>query len=132
MKRDKQISQLAKKLVILSKDSEGFITGSKVDQVLSGLKQVQPRRYLALLRCYLEHIRREIALQTAEVTAPSAISEDALKAIEQHYSTIYGRSIRARSITEASLIAGVRVRVGDDLYDASIAGQLSRIAHQVN
>ena len=132
MKRDKQISQLAKKLVILSKDSEGFITGSKVDQVLSGLKQVQPRRYLALLRCYLEHIRREIALQTAEVTAPSAISEDALKAIEQHYSTIYGRSIRARSITEESLIAGVRVRVGDDLYDASIAGQLSRIAHQVN
>ena len=132
MKRDKQISQLAKKLVILSKDSEGIITGSKVDQVLSGLKQVQPRRYLALLRCYLEHIRHEIALQTAEVTAPSAISEDALKAIEQHYSTIYGRSIRARSITEESLIAGVRVRVGDDLYDASIAGQLSRIAHQVN
>ena len=130
MKRDKQISQLAKKLVILSKDSEGIITGSKVDQVLSGLKQVQPRRYLALLRCYLEYIRREIALQTAEVSAPSALSEEALKAIEQHYSTIYGRSIRARSITEKSLIAGVRVRVGDDLYDASIAGQLSRLAHQ--
>ena len=132
MKRDKQISQLAKKLVVLSKDSEGIITSSTVDQVLSGLKQVQPRRYLALLRCYLEHIRREIALQTAEVSAPSALSEEALKAIEQHYSTIYGRSIRARSITEESLIAGVRVRVGDDLYDASIAGQLSRIAHQVN
>ena len=84
MKRDKQISQLAKKLVILSKDSEGIITGSTVDQVLSGLKQVQPRRYLALLKCYLEHIRREIALQTAEVSAPSALSEEALKAIEQH------------------------------------------------
>ena len=132
MKRDKQTSQLAKKLVALSKDSEGIITGSKVDQVLSGLKQVQPRHYLSLLKCYLEHIRRELALQTAEVSAPSALSEEALKAIEQHYSTIYGRSIRARSITEASLIAGVRVRVGDDLYDASIAGQLSRIAHHVN
>lgn len=132
MKRDKQISQLAKKLVVLSKDSEGIITSSTVDQVLSGLKQVQPRRYLALLRCYLEHIRREIALQTAEVSAPSALSEEALKAIEQHYSIIYGRSIRARSITEESLIAGVRVRVGDDLYDASIAGLLSRIAQQVN
>ncbi|PDH29295.1 MAG: hypothetical protein CNC89_03165 [Puniceicoccaceae bacterium MED-G31] len=132
MKRDKQISQLAKKLVVLSKDSEGIITGSTVDQVLSGLKQVQPRRYLTLLKCYLEHVRREIALQTAEVSAPSALSEEALKAIEQHYSTIYGRSIRARSITEESLIAGVRVRIGDDLYDASIAGQLSRLAHQVN
>lgn len=132
MKRDKQISQLAKKLVVLSKDSEGIITSSTVEQVLSGLKQVKPRRYLALLRCYLEHIRREIALQTAEVAAPSALSEETLKAIEQHYSIIYGRSIRARSITEESLIAGVRVRVGDDLYDASIAGQLGRIAHQVN
>ncbi len=132
MKRDKQISQLAKKLVALSKDSEGIISGSTVDQVLSGLKQVQPRRYLTLLKCYLEHVRREIALQTAEVSAPSALSEEALKAIEQHYSTIYARSIRARSITEESLIAGVRVRIGDDLYDASIAGQLSRLAHQVN
>ena len=130
MKRDKQISQLAV-LVALSKDSEGIITGSTVYQVLSGLKQVQPRRYLALLKC-LEHIRREIALQTAEVSAPSALSEEAPKAIEQHYSTFYGRSIRARSITKKSLIAGVRVRVGDDLYDASIAGQLRRIAHQVN
>ena len=129
MKRDKQISQLAKKLVALSKDSEGIITGSTVDQVLSGLKELQPHRYLALLKSYLAHIRREIALQTAEVSAPSALSEEALKAIEQHYSTIYGRSIRARSITEKSLIAGVRVRVGDDLYDASIAGQLSRIAY---
>jgi F-type H+-transporting ATPase subunit delta len=132
MKRDKKITQFAKKLVELSKDSEGVVTRGKVDEVLAGLKQAQPRHYLLLLKSYLEYMRRAIALQTAAVAAPAALSEDALHAIEAHFSQVYGRAITATTRTDASLIAGVRVRVGDDLYDASIAGRLNRLAEQVN
>ena len=131
MKRDQKITRLAKKLVELSKD-DGVVTEAKVGEVLAGLKQVQHRHHLAVLKAFLNYLRREIALQTAVVSMPGALSDDALKAIEATYSKMYGRPVSAVTQQDTSLIAGVRVRVGDDVYDASVAGHLQRLAENVN
>lgn len=131
MKRDQKITRLAKKLVELSKD-KGVVTEAKVTEVLVGLKQVQHRHHLTVLKTFLSYLRREIALQTAVVMTPGALSDDALKAIEATYTKIYNRPVSAVIQQEASLIAGVRVRVGDDVYDASVAGRLQRLAENVS
>jgi F-type H+-transporting ATPase subunit delta len=131
MKRDQKITRLAKKLVELSKD-DGVVTNAKVGEVLAGLKQVQHRHYLTVLKTFLNYIRREVALQTAVVSTPGALSDDALKAIEATYSKMYGRPVSAVTQQDTSLIAGVRVRVGDDVYDASVAGHLQRLAENVS
>ena len=131
MKRDQKINKLAKKLVELSKDS-GVVTESKVAEVLAGLQQVQHRHHLAVLKTFLNHLRREVALQTAVVSTPTGLSDDAIKAIEVQFSKLYNRSVNAVTQPDTSLIAGVRVRVGDDVYDASVAGSLQRLAESVN
>ena len=131
MKRDQKITRLAKKLVELSKDN-GVVTEAKVGEVLAGLKQVQHRHHLTVLKTFLNYLRREIALQTAVVSTPGALSDDALKAIEATYTKMYGRPVSAVTQQDPSLIAGVRVRVGDDVYDASVAGRLQRLAENVN
>ncbi|MEZ7843549.1 MAG: F0F1 ATP synthase subunit delta [Opitutales bacterium] len=130
MKRDQKITRLAKKLVELSKDN-GVVTEAKVGEVLAGLKQVQHRHHLTVLKTFLNYLRREIALQTAVVSTPAALSDEALKAIEATYSKMYGRPVTAVTKQDTSLIAGVRVRVGDDVYDASVAGRLQRLAENV-
>ena len=131
MKRDQKITRLAKKLVELSKDN-GVVTEAKVGEVLAGLKQVQHRHHLTVLKTFLNYLRREIALQTAVVSTPAALSDEALKAIEATYSKMYGRPVTAVTKQDTSLIAGVRVRVGDDVYDASVAGRLQRLAENVS
>ena len=127
MKRDKKIIQLAKKLVELSKE-DGLVTEARVDEVLAGLKQIRHRSYLIILKTFLVRLRRELALQTAVVSTPNLLSEETLEKISAKYSAIYGRTISAEVQEDTSLIAGVRVRVGDDLYDASVAGRLQRLA----
>lgn len=131
MKRDQKITRLAKKLIELSKDN-GVVTEAKVGEVLAGLKQVQHRHHLTVLKTFLNYLRREIALQTAVVSTPGALSDDALKAIEATYTKMYGRPVSAVTQQDPSLIAGVRVRVGDDVYDASVAGRLQRLAENVS
>ena len=128
MKRDQKIIKLAKKLVELSKDN-GVVTESKVVEVLSGLQQVQHRHHLTVLKTFLNYLGREVALQTAVVSTPS---DDALGAIEAQFSRLYNRPVNAVTQQDTSLIAGVRVRVGDDVYDASVAGRLQRLAESVN
>jgi F-type H+-transporting ATPase subunit delta len=48
------------------------------------------------------------------------------------FSKLYNRPVSAVTKQDTSLIAGVRVRVGDDVYDASVAGRLQRLAESVN
>lgn len=132
MKRDKKITQLAKKLVELSKDEQGVVTEAKVGEVLAGLKQVAVRHHLSVLKAYLNYLRREIALQTAVVSTPDSLSSETLQAIAAKYTAIYGRPVSAVVKSDPSLIAGVRVRVGDDVYDASVAGRLQRLAENVH
>ena len=127
MKRDKKITQLVKKLVELSKE-DGLVTEARVVEVLAGLKQFRHRSYLIILKTFLVRLRRELALQTAVVSTPNSLSEETLEKISAKYSAIYGRTISAEVEEDTSLIAGVRVRVGDDLYDASVAGRLQRLA----
>jgi len=43
----------------------------------------------------------------------------------------YGRSITGVARRNDALIAGVRVRVGDDVYESSVAGQLAALASAV-
>ena len=131
MTRDKKVLSFAKKLVELSRDN-GVVTEAKVSEVLAGIKQVKPRHELLVLKTYLHFIKKAVAEQTAVVATPGALSADALTAIESNFSNVYGRPITAITTEDASLIAGVRVRVGDDVYDASVAGRLKRIAESVN
>lgn len=127
MKHDKKITRLAKKLVELSKEN-GVVTEAMVSEVLTGLKQIKHRNYLIILKTYLVRLRRELALQTAVVSTPNLLSDNTLEEISAKYSLVYRRPIIAEVEKDNSLIAGVRVRVGDDLYDASLAGRLQRLA----
>lgn len=131
MKRDKKVLQFAKRLVELSRDG-GVITEPKVAEVLAGIKKIKPRHELLLLKSYLGYIRKAVAEQTAVVSTPGALSPDTLSAIESNFTQVYGRPISAVTARDASLIAGVRIRIGDDVYDASVAGRLKRFAESVH
>lgn len=131
MTRDKKILRFAKNLVELSRE-DGVVTEARVGDVLNGLKPAKIRHKLILLKTYLYFIRRAVGEQTAVVATPGALGPDALAAIEANFSKVYNRPITAVTTPDASLIAGVRIRIGDDVYDASIAGRLKRLAENVH
>ncbi|MFP4202839.1 MAG: FoF1 ATP synthase subunit delta [Opitutales bacterium] len=131
MTRDKKIIRFAKRLVACSK-TDGVVTSENVNEVLDGLRQKKFRHHAGILNLYLKYIRREIARQTAVVATPVELSESVTETIGAGFSKTYGRPIQAVSQNDPSLIAGLRVRIGDDLYDASVAGRLKRLAENVH
>lgn len=131
MTRDKKVLRFTKKLVELSSEG-GVVTEARVSEVLAGLKQATIRHKGIVLKTYLRYIRKAVAEQTAVVATPAALSAEALTAIASNFSKVYDRSITATTTVDESLIAGVRIRIGDDVYDASVAGRLKRLAESVN
>lgn len=127
MPSSKPSQQLARQLCELSL-ADGQISAERVAAVLAHLRQHPPRQPLAVLKRYHRLVARQLARNQARVEHAGAITGDILGALAQTLSRKYGRPITASAQPNPALIAGLRVRVGDDLYEASIASQLATLA----
>ena len=126
MTRDKQIKTYAKSLLKLCFDN-GEFSEERVGAVLQVLEKNPPRNYASVLKALLKLVERELADRTAEVEYAGSLSDAAIHSIQSKLSTAYGRSISIKSRENDALIAGVRVRIGCDVYESSIAGALREL-----
>ena len=120
----------AQKLVELS-TKDGLVTSAAVDEVLGGLREMKLRDHKAVLKAYLELVKRAVREQTITVEYAGELSSDALAKIVAKYEAQYDRKLETVTQKVPELIAGVRVSVADDVFDASVAGRLEALAAQV-
>ena len=106
----------------------GVVQPERVNAVLRALVATRkPHELRPLLRGYFAAIRREIAKGEARVQYAGALTDADKAALAASFSQAYGRPVSVVATPNPTLIAGVRVRVGDDAYDASAAGRLARL-----
>lgn len=72
-------------------------------------------------------INERLGFAEAEVTSVRELQSDERAALEQKISAVTGKQIRARYRQDASLLGGVRVKVGSTIYDGSVRGELERM-----
>lgn len=125
MKKEDQI--LARQLLSISLEG-GVLSAEKVTGVLAYLEKHPPAHPLAVLRAYLRLVKVEVAKGLAVVEHAGPIADSLVKAIESGMTQRYGRPVRTVTKPTPSLLAGVRVRVGDDVYESSVANQLSNLS----
>lgn len=67
---------------------------------------------------------------TVEATVMSAfaLSDDELKALIQRLESKYKRQVKAQVKVDPELIGGVKVEIGDEVWDASVRAQLDAMA----
>lgn len=124
MTASSRIRELANKLVQLSLDEEGRVVEEKVHEVLESLRANPPREHKQLLRSYMQRIKRELAKGVAVVEHAGKPAAEAIESLKQELSRQYGRSIEVELCENPDLLVGIRVRVGDDVYEDSAATRL--------
>lgn len=125
-KKDKQIKEYAKQLLKLSMDGDD-LSVERVEGVLAVLEKNPPRHYASILKAYLKLAEREVARSTAVISYAGSVSASAVETIRSQLSSKYGRSIAAQTQRDDSLIAGVKVVVDCDVYDASASAALKEL-----
>jgi F-type H+-transporting ATPase subunit delta len=127
---NKQIQQLARQFYKLS-FANGVISSEQVRGVLEYIEKHRPAHSMAVLKAYQRLVAAEVARGQAVVEHAGPIASGALDAIASALMNKYGRPVTALAKRNDSLLAGVRVRIGDDLYESSVAGQLAELAQTV-
>ena len=130
MAANKKTKLLAKRLFKLS-FANGQISAEQVAGVLGYIEKAAPRHPLALLKLYHRAIATEVAKSRAVVEHAGPISDATLRLIEVAMTQKYSRPVTASARPNPKLLAGLRVRVGSDLYESTVAGQLATLSSAV-
>jgi F-type H+-transporting ATPase subunit delta len=129
MASQKTIRRNARALFKMSFDpATGQLSGERISGILKALEGHQPPSYESLLRAYHRFISAEVARGQARIEHAGPITQEDVSSITASLSKRYGRPITAITTPNPELIAGLRIRVGDDVHDLSVAGTLAAIS----
>lgn len=126
MKISKEARHVARSLY---RDSltDGRLDENKVRTITSGLVAAKPRELIAILKTYERLVRLEIERNTARVESAVTLDGALQQQITAQLQQIYRRPIAAEFGVNPELIGGVRVRVGSDVWDGSVANRLREL-----
>ncbi|SDS96801.1 ATP synthase F1 subcomplex delta subunit [Paenibacillaceae bacterium GAS479] len=96
---------------------------------------IERGRYSALSSVYEAYSRiADEASGESRATIFTALPLQAaeLSKVVQQFSVISGKRIIGEQVVDSSLIGGVKVRIGDKIYDGSLSGKLERLSKQMN
>ena len=99
--------------------------------MLAYLEKNLPSNPVMVLKAYQRLISAEVAKSVALVEHAGAINDAMLASIAAAMTKKYGRPVTAQAKPSPALLAGIRIHVGDDIYECSVAGQLTSLASAV-
>ena len=126
----KQAQQLARQLFKLSM-ADGVVSAERVGGILAWVEKHRPANPILVLKAYERLVTIELNRSQVRIEHAGAISDQVLQSITAALAKKYGRVLTTSAQPNPALLAGLRVRVGDDIYESSVAGQLAALAASV-
>ena len=126
MKTPKQIQREAKQLFRMCL-VEGRLDEVRVRQTVKNVLEAKRRGRLALLS-HLHHlVKLEQARHTAEVASVTSLPVELQANVLSNLERMYGSGLTTSFLLDPSLIGGMRIQVGSDVYDGSVRAELASL-----
>lgn len=127
MKITKDIQAQARRLMRLCMSPEGLLIEENVRKIADGITASKPRNYIALLTAFTNLVRLEQEARTATITSAVPLSTAEQNDIRTRLNARYSGLIYEWQV-DPTLIAGITVRVGDRVTDASVKSRIERLS----
>ena len=125
-------SKVARLLLIESTGESGRLEIDKAKEVLQELRQLPKSKSIPILRNYLKLVKEkersyQCLVEKGHSNDNSIFSENLLQRLPQSESD----HTELVTSTNQSLIAGFKLRLGDDVYEDSISSRLNRLKNSL-
>jgi F-type H+-transporting ATPase subunit delta len=126
MKITKQTRRDAKN-IFRSAFTNGVMDEAKVRLAVKKIVELKPRGFLGMLEHFKRLVKLEQDRRATKIESAVPLSPEQQEGVRASLQRIYGQGLNFSFEQNAGLIGGLRVRVGSDVYDGTVAARLQRI-----
>lgn len=126
MKINKQAKREAKAL-FRGCIKDGVLQESLVRSAVQGVIKAKPRGYQAVLSQFQRLLRLDLDRRSARVESAVSLTPELEAEVKSDLERVYGPGLNISFGQNASLIGGMRVKVGSDVYDGSVQARLAAL-----
>ena len=130
MKINKEIRQLGREMLRAS-FTDGQLDPGKIASLVQSLITRRPRRFMDVLQYYKRLLRLEIDKRHARIEGATQLAPEAAVDIVARLKRKYGEDLTTEFVVDPTLLGGVRVRVGSDVWDGTLRNRLERLQQQL-
>jgi len=131
MKLNKDSRKLSRQL-FRNSFADGKLDNSKIQAVVESILATRPRHYLDILKDYHRLIRLEVEKRHAVVESAAELSAETSREVERDLKSKYGGDLTTDFRVNADLIGGLRIKIGNDVWDGSVRNRLARLSEEIN
>jgi F-type H+-transporting ATPase subunit delta len=126
MKISKQARRDAKAL-FRSCVNNGLLDEDRVRQAVQAVVVGKPRGYLAILSQLQRLVKLDLDRRSAKVESAVTLSPEQENAVKVDLNRKYGEGLNISFTQNPTLLGGLRVQVGSDVYDGSVRARLEAL-----
>ena len=130
MKLNKEIRQLSRKMLQAS-FTDGQLDPGRISALVDSLIAQKPRNYIDVLKNYRRLLRLELEKRHATVETSSEVDPAIRSEIVANLKSKYGNDLSTEFHVDPQLLGGMRIRVGNDVWDGSVRNRLERLEHEL-
>jgi len=129
MKINKEIRQLSREMLRAS-FTDGRLDRGKIASLVDSIMARKPRNYVDVLKNYRRLLRLEFEKRRAKIESAAELRPETSANISERLKQRYGDDLNTEFTVDPTLLGGVRIRVGSDVWDGTVRNRLQRLTQQ--
>ena len=130
MKINKEIRQLSREMLRAS-FTDGQLDRGKIGSLVQSLIARKPRHCIDILQNYKRLLRLELEKRHAIIESATDLSSHASSKVASRLKQKYGDDLTTELVVDPTLLGGMRVRVGSDVWDGTVRNRLNLLQQQL-
>ena len=111
--------------------TEGKLDKGKISHMVESLLADKPRHYVDALKVYQRLLRLEVEKRHAVIESATQLNDSVKNQIVANLHSRYGEDLTIEFRTNPELLAGLRIKIGDDVWDGSVKNRLHKLQEQL-
>jgi F-type H+-transporting ATPase subunit delta len=111
--------------------TEGKLDEEKVSAMVESVLANKPRHYVDVLKDYQRLVRMEVEKRHAVIESATPLNRSVGDQILANLKARYGDDLTTEFRTNSELLGGLRIKIGDDVWDGSVRNRLNQFQEQL-
>jgi F-type H+-transporting ATPase subunit delta len=130
MKINKEIRRLSREMLRAS-FTDGQLDPGRISSLVDSIIARKPRHYIDVLKNYRRLLRLELEKRMAKIETANEVDSTTSSELVTNLKKKYGSNLTAEFVVNPQLLGGMRIRVGNDVWDGSVRHRLERLEHEL-